>query len=171
MKKLLFLLALPFVWGCESDEAFVVEGYKPVYVSKATMMQIYSSGPMTLVNPGKIYMKDSYIYIGEKGKGVHVINNSDPANPVKIAFINIPGVKDVAIKGNYMYADNLTDLVTIDISDVSNVVVLDRIPGVYPAYNQLYPEETECYFECADTTQGYVLEWVYTELTDPQCQR
>jgi len=49
-----------------------------------------------------------------------------------MGFIQIPGNKDVVIKGNLMYADNYTDLLTIDISDMDNVKEINRVEGVYP---------------------------------------
>jgi hypothetical protein len=44
-----------------------------------------------LEDPGKIYYKFPYIYVNEKYKGIHLINNSDPQNPVKEGFIVAPG--------------------------------------------------------------------------------
>ena len=49
-----------------------------------------------------------------------MIDNTNPASPQNIAFIDIPGNLDIAIKGNIMYADNYADLLTIDISDMQN---------------------------------------------------
>ncbi|MCP4441227.1 MAG: hypothetical protein GY810_20170 [Aureispira sp.] len=68
----------------------------------------------TLQHPGKIYTKDQYLLIGEIGKGVHVFDNTDPRSPKNLAFIQIPGNVDVAIKGDVIYADNFMDLVTLN---------------------------------------------------------
>ena len=56
-----------------------------------------------LKQPGRIYFEDDYIYINEYYEGIHIIDNSDPSNPDKIGFIEIPGNLDLAIKGNILY--------------------------------------------------------------------
>jgi hypothetical protein len=84
-------------------------------------------------NPGKIYYKDNVIYLNEKYKGIHVIDNSNPASPNNIAFINIPGCIDIAIKNNSLLADNAIDLVSIDLSNgVTNLSVTARVRNVFP---------------------------------------
>jgi hypothetical protein len=170
----LFAAILIFGSSCrnESEEAnFVIEGYKPVYYTKQQVQDIYSTEPVLLENPGKIYIKYPYIYIGESGKGVHVVYSADNRTLTKVAFINIPGNHDIAIKDNIMYADNVTDLVAIDISDFNNVKVVSRVENVYDQERQLFPECTDCYFECVDSTKGYVVEWIEMELTNPKCNR
>jgi len=85
-----------------------------------------------IVNPGKIYYKDNYIYLNEKFKGIHVIDISNPASPERIAFINIPGCIDIAIKNNSLFADNAIDLVSIDLSDrVQSLNVSKRVKNVF----------------------------------------
>lgn len=160
--------------SCESPEgpdSFKVMGYKPVYLDNAQVHEIMLLDPIILQRPGKIYLKQPFIYIGEKGKGVHVIYNGDPAHPVKRSFISIPGNRDIAIKGNIMYADNVTDLLAIDISNPDSVRVVKRIENVYPSYNQEFPECYDCWFECVDTTMGFVTDWIETELDNPKCER
>ncbi|MBI4648064.1 MAG: hypothetical protein HY738_16135 [Bacteroidia bacterium] len=90
--------------SCESPEPFIVQGYKPVYASLSEARNIYSSEPEIMLNPGKIYIKGQYIYINEIAKGVHIIDNSAPENPIKTAFIHIPGNYDIAIRDNILYA-------------------------------------------------------------------
>ncbi len=85
-----------------------------------------------IVDPGKIYYKDHTIYLNEKYKGIHVIDNSNPANPQNIGFINIPGCIDISIKNNSLLADNATDLVAIDISNLQQLSVTKRIQNVFP---------------------------------------
>jgi hypothetical protein len=90
--------------------------------------------PAKLVKPGKIYIKDNYIYINEKYRGVHIINNSDPSNPVKEGFLRIPGCIDIAMKENILYADNAVDLIAFDLSGPSAIAVTKRITSVFPEH-------------------------------------
>ena len=83
--------------------------------------------------PGKIYTKGDTLYIVEKHKGIHVILNADPKNPINQYFIRIPGIVDLAVKGHVLYTDNAVDLISIDISDMNKLTVLDRKRDVFPA--------------------------------------
>ncbi len=120
--------------GCSKDT--VTESYtffKPVYKTKAEVKAAAKSGPaISVSNPGKLFIKGSYAFLSELDKGVHVIDFSNPAAPRSIAFITIPGCVDLAVRGNYLYADCYTDLVTMDISNPQAVVVKQFIEGVFP---------------------------------------
>lgn len=144
-----------------------VEGLRPVYSSD--WKDIRSLDPRPVNKLGKIYYKDSTIYVAEAGWGIHVIDNRDPYNPVRTRFLQIPGCRDVAIRGKILYADNVTDLVAIDISDLQNISVLSRTEGLYPQLDQLAPESYEGFFECVDPSQGAVVAWETAILDNPQC--
>ena len=107
--------------------------YVPEYKSVAEVRaNIKSNAPRQIQNPGKIYIKGNYIFLNEIDKGIHVINNSNPAAPVKLAFIDIPGNVDIAEKENTLYADFYADLVTIDISNPQDVVVKKFVENIFP---------------------------------------
>ena len=116
----------------------------PVYMS---WEELRASVKMTesreLVNPGKIYFKDGYIFINEELKGIHVFDNQDPANPQNIGFVEVPGNVDIAIKDNILYADSYVDLVAIDISDVNNPVEVKRVKDIFP-YQFCYNKTIGC---------------------------
>jgi hypothetical protein len=93
---------------------------------------VKSEAPRTIEQPGKIYLYGKYIFLNEVNKGVHLIDNSNPAAPNKFAFVNIPGNVDIAVKGNVLYADSYTDLVALDISDPHAVKEVERVQYVFP---------------------------------------
>lgn len=169
---LIFIISTLLV-SCNGDyeEDFVEEGMKPVYMDKSLAKKIFSEGAKDIINPGKINVKYPYIFINEKGKGVHVINNFNPVNPIPMAFINIPGNVDIAVRGNLLYADNFFDLLTIDISDLQNAQVVHRVSNAFPEHMMLYPQDYFGYFECVDTTKGYVIGWEKAVLQNPKCHR
>jgi hypothetical protein len=105
--------------------------YIPIFMKRADLEKSVSwqSGSRELENPGKIYYKSPYIFVNERYKGVHVINNSNPYNPVKEGFIVAPGCIDMAVKENIMYLDNSVDLVAIDLNAKE---VTKRIRNVFP---------------------------------------
>ncbi len=105
---------------------------------------IASEAPSDLVNPGKIYVKDNYLFINEIKKGIHIFDNTNPEKPQNIAFLKIPGVIDMAVKENTLYVDNYIDMVTFDISNpkaikesgrVKNVFTNGLTDGIYWYYN------------------------------------
>ena len=105
----------------------------PVYMTYDQLRSSVTSGqPQNLVNPGKIYFKDNYLFVNEVNKGIHIFNNSNPSSPQNIAFINVPGNIDITIKENILYVDNYIDLVAIDLSNINDCKVTKRINNVFP---------------------------------------
>jgi hypothetical protein len=178
MKKifptLLLLGCVFFLQSClESDasEELIVDGMQPIYYSGDDINAISALPPQPITRLGKIYHKESYIYMNDLQKGIHVVDNTDPTNPVKVAFWEIPGNKDISIKGNYLYVDNFQDLVCIDISDMQNIQEVSRMKNLYTQGEGDYPENYTGYFECVDESKGKVIGWSMTELKDPKCSR
>ena len=142
MKKNLFLSATGLVvacfvlllCGCLKDTGFKrYTMYLPVYKTTAEVRANIKSGPVEAVeNPGKMYIIGNYILLNEKYKGVHVIDNTDPAKPINKSFIKIPGNEDIAVYGNTLYADCFTDLLTIDITDPMQATFKTHIVNIFP---------------------------------------
>jgi len=107
-----------------------------------------------ITHPGKIYFKDDYLFVNEYQKGIHVIDNSDPSAPEKIAFYEIMGNVDMAISGNTLFADSYIDLVAIDISDVNQPVEIGRLENVFP---DVVPEGDNMYPYTAENKPGGVI--------------
>lgn len=161
MIRLITLLSAVVVLfgGCVKDS--VTHTYtllKPVYRSKATVLAEVGSKPAkTLENPGKIYVYGNYLFVNEVNKGVHIIDNSNPANPVNKRFIELPGNVDIAVKGNTLYADIYTDMLTIDISDPLTVKVSEVTRDVFP--ERVYTSGFR-----PDTSQ-YIVDWIQQDTT------
>jgi len=178
MRKLLLMVSMAGLFGCQTNKNAEVDGYAPIYKTEAEIkVDPQSSGGVPISKPGKIYYKDQFLFVGEQGKGIHVIDNSNPSTPVNIAFIELTANNDVAIKGNIMYADNYTDLLTIDISDPTHIRVLSRTPNAIPVTSMAaYPPYTgsdgkRLYFECVEPSKGVVIGWEKKKLTNPKCYR
>jgi hypothetical protein len=138
IRLIAFLLAvLPVSFSaCVKDQCKKTHSYTyyvPVYKDKPEVINnIKSNSPRDIEKTGKFYVFGNYIFLNEVDKGVHVIDNSDPSHPRNIAFIDIPGDLDLAVKGNILYADMYKDLVAIDISNPSNVVLKKTIADIFP---------------------------------------
>ena len=123
-----------------------------------------SVAAFAIESAGKIYIKDNYLFVNEKYKGIHVFDNSNPASPVNVTFIDIPGNVDLAISGNFLYADNYTDLVVLDISNVNAPIETARIKDIFP---YTIPETTEVYpISEIDQEKGVIVGWQVKEVTE-----
>jgi hypothetical protein len=120
--------------GCMKDKiTYTYTILTPVYKSKEQVQaNIKSNSPKPIQSPGKIFIYGQYIFLNEVDKGVHIIDNSNPGNPIAKAFIDIPGNLDIAVKGNTLYADMYDRLVTVDIKDPLNVKFIKDIPYIFP---------------------------------------
>ena len=128
---------------CNNTQTYLL--YTPVYQSKAEVKANIKSSPAREIhNPGKIYIYGNYIFLNETDKGIHIIDNTDPSSPKNISFIDIPGNLDIAVKGNMLYADMYTNLVTLDITNPLNAVVKNYNDGVFPVrmYNNYFINDT-----------------------------
>lgn len=157
-------------WGTDRPPE-EIQGLRPVYAS-GDWTAITVLPPQPIEELGKIYYKDDILFVNEKYKGVHVIDNKNPEQPTFLKFIQIPGNRDIAIKGSILYADNVKDLVAINLSDLDNLQVTSRVKDVYSAEDFLdYPENYWGYFECVDPAKGIVLAWENAMLQNPECWR
>ncbi|HFA47390.1 MAG TPA: hypothetical protein ENJ95_00075 [Bacteroidetes bacterium] len=126
------LLGVSTFSSCIKDKCSRTVTYisvEPVYV---TLEEVRNSTavreePRELKEPGQIYYYNNTMYVVEKREGVHVIDNTDPRNPVNTAFIKIAGNQDIAIKDGLMYANSYVDMLVIDLQDYQ---VVGRAEGI-----------------------------------------
>ncbi len=126
---LLFVLPLLYLTSCTDncEQVRTYRKYTPIQLSVSELRQPVTSGaPQNLIEPGKLYIKDQYLFIVEVKKGIHVFDNSNPANPKAISFLSIPGNVDLAVRGNILYADSYIDLVALDISNPTAIKEVSR---------------------------------------------
>jgi hypothetical protein len=123
-----------FLAGCVKDNCRQTYTYfVPVYRTNAEVRaNIRSNAPREIERPGKLFIKGDYIFLNEIDKGIHILDNSNPAGPKNVAFIDIPGNVDLAVKGDILYADLYVDLLTLDISNPLKVIVKSIIDNAFP---------------------------------------
>ncbi|MGX5818377.1 LVIVD repeat-containing protein [Chitinophaga lutea] len=140
MRKLILcvpiLLAALMLGGCDKENCSRTVSYKiytPIWKSVAdyqaeALLPAQTLAPQEIGRSGNIYIKDKYLFVNEPGKGIHVIDNTNPAAPQKISFLKIDGNRQMAILGNLLYANRFSDLNVYDISDPRNIRSVKAIP-------------------------------------------
>ena len=95
LSKTLLMVALAAAFVRCKDNCIQTVTYRGTESVKLTLAELRSSfktlPAQNLENPGKIYVKDNYLFINELKKGIHVIDNTNPSLPKAISFIQILG--------------------------------------------------------------------------------
>lgn len=167
------LLAGLIFFSCKGKPEDIGEkdAWVPVYAAKNEAQQISQSGPQGIVAGGKIATFANYVFQVEEGRGIHVIDYSNTVAPVKKSFIKIPQCHELTVKGSYIYTNNLSDLVVLDISNITAVKLTSRIVNAFPDLAIQYPPVAGAYFVCADPAKGEVVAWELKKVNNPKCKR
>lgn len=144
---------------------------EPVFMSNEAFRSSVkvSTGSVAITNFGKICFYNGYLYISESGKGIHIIDNTNPADPKNIGFIELLGNADLSIRNNLLYADSYIDLVWFDVTIPAAPVLKGRLEDVFPkalpAIENNYGFDYEmCYNESTD--KGVVVGWELKDRTE-----
>lgn len=162
----ILILAFIGLWACDDDIQLEYTINEPIYLSKAEFKNaIKTESSKEMVDIGKIYFYKDYILVNEKLKGIHVFNNADPSNPINTSFINIPGNIDMAVKDDVLYVDSYTDLVAIDVSEISTIAELKRFENIFPF--TIPPTDNKYRIGQIDEEKGVVVGWKVTRISEP----
>lgn len=163
----LIMLLIPlFISSCGDQRMQTVTWteYEPVYMSHDEFTSaVKMEGSRELSEPGKIYFYNGYLFVNEVDKGVHIIDNTDPASPTPVGFINIPANKDIAVKDDLLYADSHSDLLVFNIEDMQNAELIARKEGVFEFSATNYPGFP---YQEVDSSQGVVVDWKPVQVED-----
>lgn len=148
-KPLMAVLVIALLSSCEKKTEFAEYLVaRPLIMTKADFItSVDILPPQPIEESGKIYTYQDMIFINDKYEGIHVIDNSNPASPQKVAYISLAGTVDISIKDDVLYADSIRDLVLFDISDISNIQEISRMENVLQD-NVIWPFDAD------------IIEWV-----------
>lgn len=106
-----------------------------IYANLSSFRSNEINSPARLLeDPVKIFLSGDIMLIGERDEGIHVIDNSDPANPNFVNFLDVPGSREMAILGNRLFVDSYYDMLEIDISNPLQAQLVNRLEEVYPVH-------------------------------------
>jgi len=138
INKLVFALSvLGFIsfYSCSNDITSSEVSYTKataIYEDLTTLRALPLEGPVREIdNPGKVYLSENLILIGEENVGIHVFDNSDPENPKAVSFIQIPQNKEFYVDGNSLYAESAYDMLKIDISTIGSPKLVSRVEHAF----------------------------------------
>ncbi len=160
---ILFLFLGSIFTSCNNDydtALFAVPTYKSLAEIRSS---IAIESARNTNSDGKIYVTENYLFYIGQDEGIHVFDNQEPSSPQNIAFIKIGGIHDIAVKGNYLFADNYIDLLIFDISNITNITLVQTIEDVL-SFSPVYPTDAEFFdYEvtpnASDLLVGYDLEY------------
>jgi len=168
----LFCLVLFALTGCQNKVTEIVT-YKinePVFMATSTFRNSVkvTTVPQTITSIGKMCFYNNYLYISEPEKGIHIINNTDPANPQQTGFIELMGNADLAIRNGLLYADSYIDLVWFDVTNPAIPELKGRLDSIFPyavpmTQNQYGIDYAKSY---PGTSKGIIIGWVVKERTE-----
>jgi len=174
MKKFMLLVGLSIIalTGCENRVTEMVT-YKinvPVFMATETFRNSVkvTAEPHAITSIGKMCFFNNYLYISEPEKGIHIINNTDPANPQQTGFIELLGNADLAIRNGMLYADSYIDLVWFDVSNPALPLLKGRLdsifPNAFPMTQNQYGIDYQTIY--ASSNKGIITGWVVKEKTE-----
>ncbi len=140
------------------DDGYSPSCKKPVYMDYTTLRQKPDIMPaQEIAEAGKIYVWGDTLFVNEPNKGIHVIDNTNPAQPKNRYFIDLPGNIDIAVKDGYLYADSFIDLVVLDIRDIDHIQKVHRQEEVF-AYDPYQTTAGQPGYYCnPDPKKGVVI--------------
>ncbi len=142
----------------------------PVIKSKSEFRNSISiRGAQSTNSDGKIYVYNDLLFYIAQNSGIHIFNNENPETPQNIAFIDLEGVNDISVKNDILYTDNFMDLVVFDISNISDIQLVN-IEEDMLSYYAMFPDDS-MYFQyniSPSNEDEFVAEYttVYMERTE-----
>ncbi len=122
--------------------------YQPITMLRSDFENSTTFLPtQTIINSGKIYVKDQYLFVNEINEGFHILNNSNPETPENIGFLKVLGSTDIAIKGNILYINNASDLISIVPNfENSTIEITNRISNTFSNALTISPDGLNYYY-------------------------
>ena len=159
---LLFIVTVSILcFSCAKDTGNVTVTYQEataIYGDLEAVRQLpLMEQSRDINNPGKIYIGQEFILIGEEGEGIHVIDNTNRTSPTSNSFIRVPGNREFIVIGDFLYAESYYDVVKIDVSNPNAPQFVGR------ALNAIQEELTN---EVGETLLGFSYETKTIEIDE-----
>lgn len=163
IKNLFLVLSVIVLFtSCDKDEYEYYDLATPVMMNADEVRKsIAVLPPKEIKESGKIYSYKNLVFVNDKNKGVHIIDNRNPENPKKTSYINIPGNVDISVKNDLLYANSFVDLVVFDISNFEKIEKVTVLENVLP-FNYSIPQGVQVNWQALNRVNGFPVDWVIT---------
>jgi len=156
LKYFIVLLAGIFIISCQKETETALFAVPVVKKLSEIRASVGVKDAKQTQSNGKIYVTEQYLFYIAQEQGVHIFNNQNPSTPINLSFLEISGVHDIAVKGNYLYADNYVDLLVFDISNIQNIQLVKTIENTFDFYPR-FPEDAEYYDWEVQLNEGEII--------------
>ena len=143
--------------------------FSPIYAKPGSnILTVALKNPIPFEETGKVIYYQDYIFINKPQEGIHIVNNSDPDNPINQGFIQLKGNIDMTIIDDFLYADQFSALVVLDIQNLNQIFMIEDFTvseifnyNRYWAFNPENSSDEYEYYqtEFIDDKQGIVIGW------------
>ena len=168
LKFIIIALLLAMLYSCDSNNNLRRVNYmvnEPVFMPASEFRSnVKVVTPQPIKEKGKMCFYEGYLFISESEKGIHVIDNRNPASPQNLAFIELKGNADISIRNNMLYADAFIDLVWFDISNPAKPELAGRLENAFPEALPICENDYGYeYIAVQDSSKGIVVGWTLKE--------
>ena len=128
---LLITIFAALIIGCSKDTGTITMHYTKANAVYGDIDDLRNNPLITekrtISDPGKVYVGNEALLIGEENVGIHVFDNRNPSNPINTLFLDIPFSKEFFVEGDFIYVESHYDMLKIDISNINNPSLVNRV--------------------------------------------
>lgn len=139
----------------------------PIYKNKSEVQQITNLQPQTVRAGGKVYAYRDFVFQLEQNQGIHIYR-LEQKKPIPFGFIQVFGAQEISIKDSYLYTNNYSDIVVMNIADPNNAQLISRVNNAFKLNTAELPPE-KGYFQCVDSTKGVIVGWEKQNNIEANC--
>lgn len=168
---LLIVATTTIFYSCDEDTPrtqTLIEANAILMTKDEIRTSIAIEPPTPINEAGKIYTYNDYVFVNDRGQGVHVIDNRDAVAPEKVAYLNIPGNYDIEVRNDILYADSYTDLVVFDIKEITDIHQVALSEDTFVDFSFSRATHTEEYdyenYDFAALEESVIVGWEYREV-------
>lgn len=166
LSLLLIVLGLS---SCRDKQFTTFTANLPIYQSledwRASDLSLRA--PQAIRRPGKIYIYQNLLLVNEYMEGIHLYDNTNPANPIALGFLPVLGNSELAIRNDVLYLDSYYDLLAFDLSDPGNPRLRHRLQDLFEfsAFDRLASLDPEYPLASYNPEKGVIVGWEVGEVT------
>ncbi len=103
----------------------------PVTANRQAVQDSIAAMPAReLCTGGNLYAFGNYVFVNANREGYHLLDNTNPAEPVNVAFLRVPGATHMAFVDGQMVSDSYADMLVLDFGGPQSLKLLSSTPNL-----------------------------------------